>query len=395
MASSNLRQLFARLLRVSGPHAQLCIVIGLLALTNLAHADERSVILDDISSTWLRREQLVESVDCQFQTDYFRAAKTVSFPTKGGYVVLPREDTTVRHTCRLRIFRNDHGRYEYTGPQLIQFTGEFEPREFIGISDGSTRISYFGRNGDGNGLRFYAAGFIESDLQLPEITNLNDLMGLYALYRPSAWLSARKLSFSKCHSLQYLDLNGVHCLFLRFDRQGGRYFDMYLDPTRGYVPIRFEAVTPNEGHRVSVRLDMEYETHDITGWALRSWETNIYQADGGIKEQYQSRGTQLTVNNLISDSVFRFDMPYGTVVTDLIKKERYIVKDNGKRRVIAADEGVGIENYEKVLASESPVSASSKSRIILIGVNALVAVVIGGILMRRLVVSRRIRVDKH
>ncbi len=363
------------------------MLIATLGMMDCALADDTPAQLKEVAAAWSARESAAKTFDCEFDTQYFHAAKSTSLPgSRGEPIPLPVEDTTVLQKERLRVSGNQYGRYEYSGPQLIQYTHTFEDRSFIAISDGRSEMFFYDGDKNSNTLRFYPNARVRPISHLPEIGVLNNLMPLYAAYRPSAWLQARNLVLERAHSEQEIKEQGIQCLFLRFN-DGIGYFDMYLDPRRDFLPIRFETRPRNKVPMLTIRSEMQFEKHDTLGWAPQSWKTTIYKNDGVIRWEYRSDVRAFVANREIPDFVFRFEFPVGTIVENSITGECFLLKEGGRKRHIGEHESVNLEQYPKLLKTESPpTDAAGKQWLILL--NVLLAIALVTLLVWRRMASK-------
>lgn len=351
------------------------ICTTIFAVTNDAFAEVDPAILKEVAAAWKKHEAATKTFDCQFDTEYFRVAKSDSYSRPDGQTIrLPTEDTTVLRQSRLRVSGQDRGRYEYTGPQLIETTQTYEERPFVSLFDRNSKLSYYDRDKSPTTLRFYGIAFLSSAVQLPEIEVLNNLMPLYVAYRPTDWCSSWGVLLANGHSLQEAELRGVRCLFLRLSRINDGYFNMYLDRDNGFVPIQLEAITGTEPRRVSVRADVQYEMNGTLGPTPKTWTTTIFDFNGIIRDQYQNQITSFDVNTRIDESVFRFDIPVGTVVYDQIRGENYIIKEGGQKRMLLRHENINIAEYPRLLATDPVVTSDVMRRRWLIFANAIIAI---------------------
>lgn len=356
-------------------------------ITNFAFAEVTPTLLNEVSAAWAKREASTTTFDCEFDTEYFHAAKSTSLPgPRGEAVFLPVKDTIVLQKERLRISGNTFGRYDCVGPQLIESTQTFEERPFVAIFDGKSETFFDDGDKTNVKLRFYPSARIRPVLHFPEIDVLNNLMPLYAAFRPTAWLAARRLALDKAHSLQETDETGNRCIFLRFN-DGDAYFDMYLDRQRDFIPVRFQTKPRDKVRMLTIRCDMQFADDDTLGLVPQSWKTTIFNPDGGIRWEYRSRVKRFNTNSAIADEVFHYDFPAGTVIENSITGEFYVLKEDGRKRPIGSHEDVTLEQYPRLLTTESPEPTVRNGRA-RIWISILVAVGLFSLIVWRRVASQ-------
>lgn len=134
--------------------------------------------------------------------------------------------------------------------------------------------------------------------------------------------------------------------------------EVYLDPTREMVPLRITATI--DGSRVvgarRMQWDLQYSVDDV-GFVLSGWKSVATNADGDIIHAGTAKVFQWKVNPNLDDATFDIQFPVGTYVEDNVSGEKYILKENSrKRHVSAADWASG---YEALLRTD-PVSTQHR-----------------------------------
>jgi hypothetical protein len=98
---------------------------------------------------------------------------------------------------------------------------------------------------------------------------------------------------------------------------------------------------------------VEYTKDPRHGWVPTSCTDSRLDRDGNLAESISMTVMKYKIGSPISDDTFSFDVPQGTWVNDYVRGERYILREDGTRRMIAPGEYNG-HNYKQLLEQEGP-----------------------------------------
>jgi hypothetical protein len=116
------------------------------------------------------------------------------------------------------------------------------------------------------------------------------------------------------------------------------------------VPLRVTA-TIIGSRKVQSQWDLEYSNGEA-GSVLRSWKYVSSDEDGHIRYANTAKVLQWTVNPDIDDSNFDIQFPIGTYIEDKVTGEKYILKENSRKRHVTAKDWATAGSYETLLQTE-------------------------------------------
>jgi hypothetical protein len=144
---------------------------------------------------------------------------------------------------------------------------------------------------------------------------------------------------------------------------------LWLDPERGYLPVRHEWRLP--GDRLWMRMDTEYAPHDVAGWAPHAWRyvragywDSSDQFHQKVTEGFTSTVTGIELNVSIPDSRFDIIFPPGTRVANERTDQGGIVREDGSIRPIDRAELLGgHKTWDELMHSDPPSAVDRRERI--------------------------------
>lgn len=159
---------------------------------------------------------------------------------------------------------------------------------------------------------------------------------------------------------------GHECVVLRHQAAPASHYDLWVDPSRGFVIVRQQFM--NDGH-LSHELDVDYEQDAATDlWIPHHWRFALLSHDGEPTLSVNGQLSRADINPDIPDTAFKFEFPPGTWVQEDGSHE-HIVMANGKRQMISmGDRGLPYET----LLSRKPPSTSTSIREVWIKINIVV-----------------------
>jgi hypothetical protein len=304
-----------------------------------------------------KRENQVRTVDCEWSAEHVFGARIYGYrDEKGRECALPPNDLTVASKYRFRL-DGKKMRYEYKGPQPIEATHSFETREYVSATDGIEQKSFYGKDQARGDPRFPPSGHINKQETLPETITIH-LWPLLALYRPSTRGVARELDLTTLSPKGKITVAGRECLL--FDRTDGQMekHEVVIDMNRDCAPVRILSLsrdesTPGGAWRPTFLVEIDYTNRADGTWGLAGWKTAIYGKDGKVLEQMKAFVKRCDINAHIPESVFRFDFPVGTIVSNWKTGEHYLLREGGKKRHITQAESDARVPYKRLLTTDT------------------------------------------
>jgi beta-lactamase regulating signal transducer with metallopeptidase domain len=312
--------------------------------------------IDQISAAWTARQKRVRTARLEWKATEFIAKGTMppprgffgqdtaSQPTKRE--PLPPVDVSLE--CSQAVFVNGKMmRMDYEGDYWHPARGDLEQHFKVCTTDGEVAKMFFDER-----TTHELHGFIDKGA-------LNTECDAYS-YRPIA------LAFRPCDrdmggmavkngtiESGLEDVDGRACVVLSFAST-----TLWLDPLRDFVVVRMRDEQNERTHRT---WDISYREDPSHVWVPLEWKM-VFILQDKVWGRTVAKVTGCTLNADIPRSVFQFEFPVGTSVSDLRKEdegndaiERYIVRPGGKKRVITKEEirrGAGAD-YQELLRTES------------------------------------------
>jgi hypothetical protein len=178
---------------------------------------------------------------------------------------------------------------------------------------------------------------------------------------------------------------GQSIVELRSSRAAGRTYQLRVDATHGYLPIRFATIS---GSRLETEVSITYQGSDESCWVPKSWVVKRFNVDGSLMQSAVCTATEIRLNEPIEASRFLIDLPSGTVFSRSDKSdgsEEYgLVRSDGSIRRLSNQEIA--MRYEDLDEQRSP--KWSSRRWVFLGIAVGTALFIIGVIVAR---RRRLR----
>jgi hypothetical protein len=149
-------------------------------------------------------------------------------------------------------------------------------------------------------------------------------------------------------------VDGRICLVVEYAKRmnPNTRYNVWVDPSRDFVVVRKDRA--HSDGQPFVQLDIEYERHPDVGWVPVRWVDNMFSGGAdGTSHLFDASSYTVTAyefNQPIDESVFAFEFPVGTEVSD--HGQTYLVTEDG-HRAVTDDEIVRGAQYTDWLATES------------------------------------------
>jgi hypothetical protein len=108
--------------------------------------------------------------------------------------------------------------------------------------------------------------------------------------------------------------------------------DVYVDPSIGYLPVRF--VEWRTADRMRSDMVIEYETNPEVGWVISRWKSNLYDNTGVVEVTLSGVVENAAINTPINDDVFTIALPPETRIAETLDgaTKYYVQGKDGSRR---------------------------------------------------------------
>jgi hypothetical protein len=232
-------------------------------------------------------------------------------------------------------------RLESLGPQPVEQTLSFETRGYVSVTNGKDHRCFYDKEKDSDDPRFPPIGFLQEKITLPETKTIH-LRPLFVLYRPSI-VDVAELDPRKFTSKGRVSIAGRDCELLERLGGGRGKEELVVDMKRDCVPVRVRRLLPDgsgrgDGWYATSIVEIDYIDEPDGTWRPKGWKTAILGEGGKLREQMKSVVKKFEINAPIPDSVFEFDFPSGTIITNRKTKEVYLVRESGEKRPVTRAE---------------------------------------------------------
>jgi hypothetical protein len=241
-------------------------------------------------------------------------------------------------TTKLRFATDQRGRIrvEEEKQEWSPHQSSFVPKISIDIFDGIGRKLYFPKN-----IAGYPAAYLSAE-SADHVGRESRSTALRLAYRP----------FNR----EYGVSNLTKVRLKKMDTPKGndnlivlehRNTTVWVDSKKDFLPVRYTESQRDTVHRV---LDLEYQSDEVHGWVVKSWNSTWTEPEGYLSS-VSAKVLEYSINSKIDDSEFEPEFPPGTWVQNLSTDETYILRSNGQRRPVLKGEFNGT-NYNELLESE-------------------------------------------
>lgn len=323
--------------------------ICVLGLMSMPCSAEIGVIppIEDVIKAWQQRQASAQTVSISWQASHFVTSGAVMgdveriLREERGISGPPREEVRFEE-LRSLVIQNSCLRYRVIRPQWDSSKEAFVPLEYVFAFDGE-----YGRFLWPKGIAHPHGAILAEDRQREaQNTNTIPIRLHYRPFHPTLGLfEVTQLRISTRRG----EHNGRDCMLLEVQSEDGRKHEIWIDPERDYLALRH--ITYRSGQpRSDTTLD--YREDARNDWELAAWNVKRFAQDGSFVESYEVSVTDCQINNPIQRSEFVIEFPANTVVYDEIQEETYIVREEGKHRIVDDAELAGGATYDDLVATE-------------------------------------------
>jgi hypothetical protein len=339
--------------RVFTSRALLLVLLPVIGPLPSARSGDQAE-LDAIKQQFARRQQHFRTVKFSWNGAFFASkgfyapAPSVAPWLLGGlpnaWGPLPPEDHTFDMPCSMSLDENKL-RFEYKMHAWITPKRRYEWQTTISAFDGQGCKSF-----EPDCWLGFPCGTIRKHGPASEDAKRNLLEPILMTFRPNdphmGPIRCDKLALGDHRRLE----DGSMCVLVEQADDVGTYETFWLDPAREYAVLRF---TRSEADgKPYYQLDVQYSPHGADGWIPTAWHMIFLKDKGPVKEEYSAKVNQRAINEPIAASEFQIEFPPGTSVSDENANgegERYIVREDGSKRVIQRQELSA--SYDRIIAT--------------------------------------------
>jgi len=323
------------------PHPDLIpklAVAVLIILYEACHASAQPAADEDLRKAlgaWRTRQTQIKSFDVHWSGSETRTSKA-GLPGKQNKA--PPKDATFPISMRFALDSGNRVRFEYEHKSWEPDRGEYIPAKTIAVFDGERRIVFSPQGYDFPDAAITKKGTAET---ARHVQNLPVRLAFRAFDSSLGMFDEDRLTIAQEKGI----VGDSTCIILRHDENS-----VWLDPAKEYIPIRYYDVRNGKTIRF---IEMEYSLSKDHGWVPSAWKNSWFTPKGDLKDAMRATVTKCEINQTIPDDAFRIVYPTGTMVSDYVADQRYILRDGGAKRLIRDGEYDGT-NYETLRDTNAP-----------------------------------------
>jgi hypothetical protein len=334
------------------PHASLLRLLPLIAwagvvVVQLAHA-ELQVTLGAITKAWADRQDKVVSAKFSWKEHRVHPKGTLGDGREAGDakpVTTPANDVAFDLTHTL-TFDGAKMRYTWKGKVWNSEGSGVVDQDYVGSFNGLAPKVLWPRGATGHPVGTIMQG--KKLLDVNQLQNLPLLMTYRAMHSTMGLFDPKEFMLSDRQGI----VSGRKCVLLK--QVNGGAITYWVDAENHYL-MRY--ATEKDG-KTGIQIDLSYTPHPDYGQVLSGWRAVVYGVNGRLTESSESQVTDYSINLKIPDDEFELEFPPGTRVSDLTTPSDigdytdYIVRKNGEKRAITADENLKA-TYEQLVNTDS------------------------------------------
>lgn len=334
-----------------------CAAILVAAAVCCAVPARADAVGEEAARAWLARDHAATSFKISWTERLLDAAGSVGLTDEDGKSLgpFPREDTTVTRKVSLAMDGTDKFRYEYEGLHPAPEAQTYVPTHFVAVTNGVEHKEFNGvdQASVDSGVAPHGWRYNAAPTELQSIVCVAPLI----FFRPSLPAIRANYDLAKFSKVGEARVRGVDTVALESPRESG-YTVVFLDPRRGYLPLRCQYFWRWRGGpwRVVVAADFEYALAPTDVWQPSKWTVAAYDVinNGALVTQLDATVSAIQMNPRFPPGEFEFGFPVGTVVLDVKDGGvAYIVQPDGRRRIISIAEADAHIRYNRLLSTET------------------------------------------
>jgi hypothetical protein len=301
--------------------------------------DAQELTLQGVIDAWRARQERTRSAFFHWSESVTKPKGSMrsskSLPNRG--TTIPPEDMILTFDSSLAIDAQKVC-YRTKGDFWADEQGAFRPQRYASAFNGKQGKTYWPAD-----VR-HARGFLESSGSNEELSSyhLKPLLIVYrSLDRKMRGLDPRRLTLPALTAI----VDERKCRCVEFSRGPGVVERFWVDCERDSSVSRY-MLSSND--KVLIQIDWNYRRQQADGWIPSRWRITVNNPDGTLETSVVATVASASLNPAIDPREFEIDFPEGTLVYDKEKREEFIVRPDGGRRVITEQErGASYEELRK------------------------------------------------
>lgn len=331
------------------------VVVGFVSvyMSSMANAQTDSDLIDKLVEQWSTKQERASRIEVSWEADVTRPKGYYSQPIMKrvlgieGEEDMPSEDVTLKEFGSL-ILDGDRMRFDHETWQWSTIQKKFVQTPFLSAFDG-TEFRRLWTNGSPDTA--HPDGSIQ-DTSVHRDANAFSLFPMRITFRANddRYSQNPRLLVPTGRSMQ---IRGNRCLEFRNRALAGRSPSQFshtywVDPSREFVVVRFLL---GKGDKLTRKADIDYAQHSELGWIPSTWALHSSITGDDLFQTKRGRLKQIIVHDRPLDNVFDLSFPDGSLISDEIRKETYIVKGDGNKRIVSKEEMKANLTYEQLRAT--------------------------------------------
>jgi hypothetical protein len=303
--------------------------------------------LRSLRTAWQERQSKLQSLELSFVEDRLYPAGVLR--RLGGAASSIDHDVEKSDTYRVLLKGEKLFRMDRSGDEWYSDREKFLTRTYVSAHGGSDSRSFYSEAESDEST--YPTGFMymeQSDWDnrhvLPILCHFRPFNEQFAPYEAEEYIV----------TTANVTVNAISCRVFRPRRNDGApAYVYYVDPASEWSIVRYQK---QSGSRVLWSIDVELERREDFGIVPGGWSETLLDAEENLLEAGKTVVNEMSVNKGLDDTLFNFEFPPGTLVTDRTgagRPEVYLVRANGEKRVVTRAERRGGINYNRYLHTES------------------------------------------
>ncbi len=300
---------------------------------------QQAVTLEHIEKAWKEREERIRTAHFEWTESrtYGKGTMTgMAAKAKRSAVPAPYPPEDVIYTLRQQVSMDERRtRYVVDGYRFSGDEGEFTPGTYWSVFDGIASGMYFGEATDRpTSNTNHRLGFI-TKIDRTENIHTRALWPVLVAYRPllvtEHLLSPGQWRLTGEEGI----IEGRTCVLLRKSLRRIEAI-WWLDPNRDCTVLRCQSAVDGS---VCSTLDISYKQDSVHGYVPSRWSsTDLIASNMSFDTAATGNVTMFKLNAPIDDMVFTIQFPVDTWVEDGLAGTKYIIRENGEKRTITAEE---------------------------------------------------------
>lgn len=318
-----------------GPH---CIYAG---TDQSAEDSEGTVTVSQIVDIWRLRQDHLRTLTIKWDQQEIVMKGMLPRPPDGESqqpaedAVIPPSDVTLTGEFSLTIDGEKMRYVEDCERFSDNHNAQYRQRS-TRVYDGQQYLACFPK-----GTGDFPIGEIQPETHALAVTHERNVVPIRLAYRIlSSAMGGVEPSMLRLEPME-IDVLGRSCRLVRVELSQGRRIDLYVDPSRGYLPVRQTFL-----NRGSVLNEWTIESYlqSADSWVPQKWRYSELDKAGNLVRTLSAEVTSYSLNEPVAPSSFTIDFPEGTWVYDNVNDREYIIQHSGHLRDVPS--GVGLARYE-------------------------------------------------